>query len=342
MSEIQEIDPSPVPSPEKGGRRLVVGVDVGGTKIAAAVVDGEGRLLGRVQRPTEVGDAERTLASIADAVRLAVGAAGLTLAEVDAVGLGIPGQVDPVAGIGQMSVNLGWRDAPVRAYLESELGVRCAIENDVSVAALGESHVGVGRGLPSLVYLIMGTGIAARVVIDGRLYRGVNGLAGEIGHLVFDPDGPLCKCGARGCLEAIASGPGIAARAREGVQAGRVSALGEGLARTGTVRAHDVFAAADAGDAWAAEVLAQTGRYLGQAVAILLTLFDPAVVVLGGGLAHSGPRLLAGIHAELARQAEQLPALRAQYHRDKVVVSPLRDDAALLGAAALVQTTTRG
>ena len=316
--------------------RLVVGVDVGGTKIAAAVVDGQGRRLGRVQRPTEVGDTARTLASIADAVRQAVHAAGLTLADIEAVGLGIPGQVDPVAGVGRYSVNLGWRDAPVRAFLEESLGVPCAIENDVSVAALGESHAGVGRGLPSLVYLILGTGIAARVVIDGHLYRGVNGLAGEIGHLVFDPDGPLCKCGARGCLEAIASGPGIAARAREGLAAGRVSVLETVLGQRGAVRAHDVFAAADAGDAWAAEVLAQTGRTLGQAVATLLMLFDPAVVVLGGGLAHSGPRLIEGIHAELARQAETSLVLREQYRPDKVVVSPLGDDAALLGAAALV------
>ncbi len=342
MSEINALDPSAVPYPTKGGGGFVVGVDVGGTKIAAAVVDRAGRRLGRVQCPTAVGSAERTLASIADAVRGAVRAAELTLADIEAVGLGIPGQVDPRAGVGRYSVNLGWRDAPVRAYLQESLGLPCAIENDVSVAALGESHVGVGRGLPSLVYLVMGTGIAARVVIEGRLYRGVNGLAGEIGHLVFDPDGPLCKCGARGCLEAIASGPGIAARAREGLAVGRASTLDDVLTRCGAVRAHDVFAAADAGDAWAAEVLDATARYLGQGVGYLLMLFDPAVVVLGGGLAHTGPRLIQGLHAELARQAGISSVLRVQYHPDKVVVSPLGDDAALLGAAALVQTAARG
>ena len=317
----------------------MVGVDVGGTKTAAAVVDGQGRLSGRVQRPTEVGDAARTLAGIAATVRLAVQAAGLTLADMDAVGLGIPGQVDPVAGVGQYSVNLGWRDAPVRAWLEAELGLPCAVENDVSVAALGESRFGVGRGLPTLVYLVVGTGIAARVVVEGRLYRGVNGLAGEIGHLVFEPDGPLCKCGARGCLEALAAGPAIAARAREGLLAGRASSLAAGLAQADGLTAHAVLAAAEAGDGWASEVVAAAAAYLARAVATLLTLYDPAVVVLGGGLAHSGPLWMAELHAELARQAAQSPLLDELYHPAQVVVSPLGDDAALLGAASLVLST---
>lgn len=317
----------------------VAGVDVGGTKIAAAVVDHQGRILGRFQRPTDVTDTPHTLASIADAVRQTVQSAGLTLADIHAVGLGIPGKVDPAAGVGVLSVNLGWRDAPVKAYLEADLGLPCAIENDVSVGALGEGRYGVGRGLRSLVYLIIGTGIAARVIIDGTLYRGVNGMAGEIGHTVFDPNGRLCLCGARGCLEAIASGPGIAARARERVAAGAESQLHHVLATTGGITTQAVFAAAEAGDTLALEALDQTGRTLGQAIVQLLMLFDPEAIILGGGLAQSGPLLLDAIHRELARQAAASYVVREQYRPEKVIAGPLGNDAALLGAAALVMPT---
>lgn len=316
--------------------RCAIGVDVGGTKIAAAVVDSQGRIKGRVQRPTALGAASLTLAGIADTIRETMAVASIRPADIVGVGLGIPGKVDPTTGVGVLSVNLGWRDAPVVATLEAELGLPCAIENDVSVGALGESRYGRGRGAASLVYLIIGTGVAARVVIDGRLYRGVSGMAGEIGHTVFDPHGPLCKCGARGCLEAIASGPGLVVRTQAALAAGRASRLGQVDPEPAPLTPRLIFEAADQDDELAVEVIEDTGRFLGQAVAQLIMVFDPTLVVLGGGLAQAGPRLVDAIHRELAHQAALSYVFRDQYRPDKVQVSRLGADVALLGAAALI------
>lgn len=315
-------------------RRAAIGVDVGGTKIAAAVVDASGRLTHRVQRATDVSGVDATLASIRAAIEAVLADAGPTAGDVGGVGLGIPGKVDPVSGVGLLSVNLGWRDAPVVATLEAALGLPCRIENDVSVGALGEARYGAGRDRQSLVYLSLGTGVAARVVIDGRLYRGAGGMAGEIGHLVSDPDSLLCKCGARGCLEAIASGPGIAARAQQAVDARTPTALRD-MAAGGPVTTRMVFAAADAGDEVAQTIVERTGQYLGGAVKTLIMLYDPEIVVLGGGLAQAGNRLTAAIIREVDRLAAESYVFRDLWRPDRLAVSVLGPDVALLGAAAL-------
>lgn len=311
-----------------------IGVDVGGTKIAAALVDSDGRITHRVQRATDVSGVEATLTSIQAAIEAVLADAGPTASDIVGVGLGIPGKVDPVRGLGLLSVNLGWRDAPVVATLEAALGVPCRIENDVSVGALGEARYGAGRGRDSLVYLSLGTGVAARTVIEGRLYRGAGGLAGELGHLVADPDSLPCKCGARGCLEAIASGPGIAARAQQAVDAGAATTLRE-LAAGGPVTTRMVFAAADAGDALAQAIVERTGQYLGRAVEDLIMLYDPDIVVLGGGLAQAGNRLTAAIVRELDRLAAESYVFRDMWQPERLAVSALGPDVALLGAAAL-------
>lgn len=312
----------------------VIGVDVGGTKIAAALVSADGRITFRVQRPTVVSDTAATLDSIRAAIEAVLAAAASDMGAVGGVGLGIPGKVDPERGVGLLSVNLGWRDAPVVATLEAALDLPCRIENDVSVGALGEARYGAGRGRHSLVYLSLGTGVASRVVIDGRLYRGATGLAGEIGHLVFDPDSLPCKCGARGCLEAIASGPGIAARAQAAVAAGRNSALRD-MAGAGAITTRLVFVAASEGDPLAREVVERTGLYLGRAVQHLIMLYDPDVVVLGGGLAQAGDLLNLAIVAELDRLAAASYVFHDMWRPGLMQVSALGPDVALLGAAAL-------
>ncbi len=330
MTEIITGDAQPRPP-------LVVGVDVGGTKTAAAVVDRDGRLFGRTQTATQLGGAEHTLRGVAETIRVAVAAAGLTISDVAAVGLGVPGKVDPTRGLGVYSVNVGWHDAPVVAYLSEALGRPCAVENDVGAAALGESHYGAGRAVASMVYLSLGTGIAARLVLDGRLYRGMSGLAGEVGHTVFDPQGPVCKCGARGCLEAIASGPGIAARGQAAVDAWEPTILGEMAADAGgAVTTRMVFEAASAGDAVAQGIVNATGATLAEAVQQLIMFFDPQLVVLGGGLTGVGDALAAPISRELARRAAESTTFAEMYALEKVRLTALGTDVAILGAAALV------
>jgi glucokinase len=311
----------------------VVGVDVGGTKVLASLVDGRGGLLGRVYRPTIIDSPEATLDGIAGTVEQAIRESGVSRLLVRAVGLGIPGLIDPVRGMGVASVNLNWRDVPVKTELEARLGLPCAIENDVKAAALGEARFGAGKGLENLVFLTIGTGIAAAVVLDNKVYRGPTGMAGEIGHAMIERDGPPCKCGGYGCFEALASGPAIAARAALKLSTGRPSLLakaGEGLT------AEDVLRAAAMGDGLAMETAEEVGEYVAFAIQFLALAYDPRLVVLGGGVPQAGKPFLDPVLHSLERQARQNWVFREMYQPGFLQVSQLGNDIGVLGAAALV------
>jgi glucokinase len=185
---------------------LLVGVDVGGSKIAVLVVDADFTVCSRHTIPTSVGEPDEAAGQIASAVGAALESAGATIDEVAAVGVGVPGRVDTDTGVVSLAVNLGWHRLPLRERLEAILGVPVAIENDVRAAAAGILERGTLGDVEDFIYLSVGTGISAGVVLDGMLHRGTRGLAGEVGHIVVDADGPRCSCGLRGCLETIASG----------------------------------------------------------------------------------------------------------------------------------------
>jgi glucokinase len=194
---------------------------------------------------------------------------------------------------------------------------------------------GASRGVQNLLYLSLGTGIAAGLIIEGRLYRGTHGMVGEIGHTSFLPDGPLCRCGGRGCLEAMAAGPALAHHAQVALEAGRTSLLQDGMADGAQVTAERVFAAAWQGDELALEVLTTAAEQIARAIYLLSMLFDPQVVVLGGGLALEDGPLSAAIRAEVARLLEQAPMFREIFSPDMLVLSSLKRDGGILGAAAL-------
>jgi len=312
---------------------IVVGVDVGGTKILAALVDEHGSLLGRVYRPTDVRSPEVTLDCIAGTVEQAIREGGCSVKQVRAVGLGIPGIIDPVRGIGVASVNLNWRDVPVKAALEARLGLPCAIENDVKAAALGETRYGAGKGLESLVFMTIGTGISAAIVLENRIYRGPTGMAGEIGHAVIDWDGPKCKCGGRGCFEALASGPAIAALAARKLRSGRRSLL----ANVGdALTAEDVFKAAVQGDGLALETANEVGQYVAFAIQFIALAYEPSLVVLGGGVPQAGKPFLEPVQRSLDSLARENWVFREVYRPGFLRVSELGSDIGVLGAAALV------
>jgi glucokinase len=321
---------------------LVAGVDVGGTKIAAAIVDKNGQIFGRVQISTDTSTPERTLRSVARCIRSAIDAAGITITDVAAAGLGIPGQVDPVVGVGILSVNLNWRDVPVTSTLETMLGLPCAIENDVRAAALGESYYGVGREARNMVYLSLGTGIAAGVVVAGRLYRGTTGMAGEVGHMIVAQHGPRCACGAQGCLEALAAGPAIAARARVAILDARPTVLRDVFAARHDLTSEDVCTAAAQGDKLARDLLDEVGSYLGYAIHLLVMAYDPEMIVLGGGVALAGDVLLATVREHAGRIASEAPVFQAMYRPEMLQLTALRRDVAILGAAALVAPAATG
>ncbi len=320
---------------------LVVGVDVGGTKIAAAVVDRAGRIYGRVQHPTDLASPAMTLRSIAGAVESAVEAAGAHRTDITGVGLGIPGKVDPKTGAGLVSVNLGWRDVPVTPVLEASLGIRCAIENDVRAAALGESYYGAGRKARNMVYLSLGTGIAAGFILDGKLYRGTTGFAGEIGHAIVQPDGPVCKCGARGCLEVLAAGPAIAARARAAIEAGGETALRDAAGDWDRLTSEQVCQAAVQGDPLAQTILREVGGYIAYGIHLLAMFLDPELIVLGGGVGLAGNVLLNAVQEHAERLAAEAPMFAEVYQPGMLELTALGRDVAILGAAALAAPTPR-
>ncbi len=317
---------------------LIIGVDVGGTKIAAAGVDGQGNIRGRVHSPTDVSSPEITVRSIAEAIEAAIAASGSSPGGITAVGLGLPGKVDPERGIGILSVNLGWRDVPIKTMLEEDLGIPCFIENDVKVAALGESRYGAGKGVRNMVYLTIGTGIGAGVIIEGKIYRGSTGMAGEIGHAIVERSGPRCRCGTRGCLEAVAAGPAIAALATSAIQAGSETPLREvAKANKGGVTAEMVCQAAMQGDLVAREIFEEIGTYIGLGVHMLIMLYDPELVVLGGGVTEAGDLLLNPVRRELKRLATWSYVAKEMLKPEMVRLTALGTDVGILGAAALAE-----
>lgn len=323
--------------PSASAKPFVVGVDVGGTKIAAGVVNHDGQVYGRVKVPTDRRQPELTLQSIIVAITATLREAGISSSHVNAIGLGIPGKVDVIRGICLLAVNLGWHNMPVKQRLEEELEIPCFLENDVSVAALGESLYGAGQQLENFLYLSLGTGIAARMIIGGRLYRGTNGLAGEIGHALFAPDGPQCACGARGCLEALASGPALVKQAQEAVQAGATTELEEVIGRESLLTAEQVFATASRGDNVAQQILARAGKYLADAIHLLAMTCDPQAVILGGGLALTEEPFVAAIRTEVIHLLEQSPLFREILSPETLLLSSLKLDAGILGAASLAR-----
>jgi len=291
----------------------VVGVDLGGTKILTALADAGGNILARVRVPTpDAGGVTAVLDRLAETVREV--SRGLSPA---ALGVGCPGPLDHVTGTVYQAPNLGWRDVPLAFLLKERLGVPVFVENDANLAALGEYTRGAGRGVGHLVYVTVSTGIGAGLILDGRIYQGEGGGAGEIGHMTLEPDGPPCRCGRRGCLEALASGTAIARRARE---------LGLG---NEDVTAAAVSRLAQEGDAVGMDILREAAAYLGWGLANVVTLLAPRRVVLGGGVT-AAPGFVENVRAETARRTYG-PA----WERVDVVPALLAGESGLYGAVAL-------
>jgi len=298
----------------------VAGIDIGGTKIATLIVDAAGAVLGRATHASSVGDQGGAVASIAACLDEALGGAALRRSDLKAVGVGVPGRVDPKRGHVTLAVNLGWHDFALRDGLEAMLGLPVVIENDVRAAAVGLYDRHVVDGQPSdLAYLAVGTGIAAGVVLDGKLHRGARGLAGEIGHAIVELGGPRCQCGQQGCLEAFASGPSIARRAN-------------------APTAKEVYQAAAAGDTAAIELTDDVGRRLAWAIHTLVMTYDVQRVVVGGGVSHAGSPFEAPLRRELERLRDASDLAGELLPADIVDVLPPEAEAGAWGAVAVART----
>lgn len=305
-------------------------VDLGGTKLLVGLVDGEGRVQAREQVATPDGGPKAVARAIRDLARTIRASAGATIA---GAGVAVAAPVDHERGLIYDPPNIqGWGSAtPFGTILSRELEAPVYIENDANAAALGEAWVGAGRGVRDFVYITVSTGIGGGLVLGGRLYRGANGTAGEIGHVIIEPDGPPCRCGNRGCLEVLASGPAIARQAREAVARGERTSLQQFAGSPDEITAAAVADAARRGDALAAGLYRQAGTRIGVLLGNLLALFNPRMIIAGGGVSKAGDVLFRPVREAIRARAYPRPALDVA-----VVAAELGDDVGIIGAAALV------
>ena len=323
------------------GGECVIGIDVGGTMLKGGVCDRDAAIVHGERRRTARDDAEALVDGI-------VALAGDLAAEgrrrfgadgVAGIGLAVPGLVDETRGVALRAVNLPWRDLALAAVVGARLGLPALLSHDVRAAAAAEAALGAGRASDDFLFVAIGTGIGAAIVHGGRPFLGAHGRAGELGHVVVEPDGPPCGCGARGCLEAIASAAAIergyaaAGGGRSGGEgAGGAVDEGDGAGADARASGREVAALAQAGDPVASEVWARAARALGAALADAVALLDPGLVVVGGGLAEAGAQLLDPVAAELAARSRLGPPPR-------VVAAELGADAGCRGAALLAWRT---
>jgi glucokinase len=305
--------------------RAVIGVDLGGTNLRTALLTPEGEVLEKFKEATGASEGhkkviDRLIGSIERQRRIAEehGRA------VAAVGVGAPGVILAHQGVVVKSPNFpDWNNLPLKQVLETALNLPVFIENDANAAALGEQWRGAGRGIGSMILLTLGTGVGGGIILDGRIWRGADGMAGEVGHMTIIPDGRRCGCGNTGCLEMYASARGI------------VMSYGERVAQGGPptadapVSAADVYRKADEGDTLALDVMRQMGRFLGIGIANLINIFNPEMLVVGGGVKDAWPYFIDATRGEIRRRAFAFPA-----ERTRLVPSVLGDDAGMVGAAA--------
>lgn len=312
----------------------MIGVDVGGTQVRAALCDREGHILKRKAQAARAAQGpEAVFARITENVRKIAD----DWERVGAIGLSAPGPIDPWRGIILESPNLpGMVDFPIKARLEKEFALPAAVGNDANLAAVAEHRYGAGRGVAHMIYVTISTGIGGGIIADNKLFLGARGFAGEVGHQTLDAHGPICNCGNIGCLEVLAAGPAIARDARNALAAGRDSTMQEMVRQTrgndlGTLTTADVVQAARAGDALAREIVGRAGFYIGLGLINLLHNFDTQLFVLGGGVAINAWDLL---YPQIIETIEKhaFPSMRAGV---RVVRAKLGDDAGLLGAAAM-------
>ncbi len=314
---------------------LVLGLDLGGTKVVAGVVDADHRVLGRAKRSTparEGGDA--ILAAMLDAADEALDEAGVGRDDLVAAGVGSPGPLDAEAGVILFSPNLNVRDYPIGPNLAAALGRPVLVQNDVRVGGWGEYRLGAGRGTRRMVAAFVGTGIGGCVIDDGQIVRGTTGNAGEIGHLIVKAGGPRCGCGARGCLEALASRTAITRRIHKAIQRGEATCLaGRVTSATSRLKSKDLSAAVAAADPVAIHEIHRAARFLGLAIGGLINVLGPELVVLGGGVTEA----LGEPYVELVRATARDQAMADPRALVRIERGSLGDDAGLLGAALLAR-----
>jgi glucokinase len=318
-------------------KEVMVGIDMGGTRLRALVVDAENRILGMRRAPTNPKQKpDRLVADLAVLVEAAVQSADLKLSDLRTVSIGVPGAVDPVGGVVHHAPNLGWKKVPLGAKLEALLKVPVFVENDVNVGVMGEYALGAGRGAQELVGIFVGTGIGGGIVRGGSLYLGARGAAGEVGHMVIEINGPLCGCGNRGCAEALASRTAMERDVRAAIRRGEKSIVPKLMKERGRERMTSsiIQRALKERDPVMEKVMKHAQFCLGILVANVVNMLDPESVIIGGGIAA---RLGQDYVTPIRETAYKYFLRRHDARRVKIVPGLLGDDAGPLGAVVLAR-----
>jgi glucokinase-like ROK family protein len=307
----------------------VVGVDIGATSIDVALADFRGNIRERACEAADVrGRPEAFLDHVANLIDELLARRGASPASVIGIGVGVPGPVEFVSGmlIAPPLMPL-WEGFPIKTFLRGRFpNASVVVDNDVNIMAKGEHQAGAGRGMDNFLFIKIGTGIGCGIIAHGEVYRGVDGAAGDVGHICVDYNGPVCHCGNQGCLEIMAAGPAIAAEGRARAESGESPFLAARLAERGALTAVDVGDAAAAGDRAALDIVRHSGRMIGGVLATLVNFYNPQAVFIGGGVANIGNGLLSAIRQATLRRATALSTrgLRIEY-------SSLGEDVGVIG-----------
>ena len=330
--------------PHRKKLRYIVGVDLGGTNIVVGAMPEDGSREHAVRsQPTRPelgadGVADRMVQMIEDCIAVTCAETGASRADFLGVGVGAPGPLDRERGEVVVAPNLGWRNFPLRSRIGEAVQLHATLDNDANCATVGEWWRGAARGANNVIGLTIGTGIGGGVIVDGRLYHGASDVAGEIGHTTIDVNGRRCKCGNYGCLEAYASGPAIADRAREELWEGATSIMLDLVDRDPSrITAQTVYTAAERGDDIARGVVRETAKFLGTGIANMLNFMNPDVVVVAGGVTKAGATLFEPLALEVKRRAFR-PAVDAC----RIVPGELPGTAGVVGAVATFKAQTLG
>jgi glucokinase len=327
-------------------KKWIIGVDLGGTNIVVGVLPmegGSGEVLALRSHPTE---AQRGAKFVVDRINHLIDDAraevldkqGGVAADFAGVGIGSPGPLDRKAGIVINTPNLGWRNFPLRDLVSNAVGLPAVLDNDANCATYGEWWLGAGRNVDTLVGLTLGTGIGGGIVLHGEIFHGVSDAAGEIGHTTIEANGRKCKCGNYGCLEAYASGPAIALRAVEGIEAGAESMLPDLVdGRLEGITAATVYEAVVLGDPYANEVMRETAKFLGAGIANVINMLNPEMIVIAGGVTKAGDHLFLPLKAEVRKRA-----FRSALDSCQICPAQLPGTAGVIGAAAVFKKDTYG
>ena len=314
-------------------KEYYIGIDIGGTKVLSALADKEGNILNKAQTPTEADKGEEVIISnIMESINRVIKTSRIDKKEVSRIGVGSPGPLDLKNGVIIENSNLSWTNVPIVEILEKKTGLPVILENDANAAALGENHFGAGKSADNIVYITISTGIGGGIIIDRKIFHGGKGNAGEVGHMTLIPDSNYqCGCGNYGCFEAVASGTAIARRGREVLNSNKDSLISE--YSDGDLEAVDaplIAAAAREGDQEAIRIYNLTGQLLGVGIANVVNLFDPEIIVLGGGVMHSQDLFMDELKKSLDERA-----LKANLKNLQLKEAKLGKDTGVMGAIAV-------